>query len=603
MRLPNNKILSCLFAVAFCIGRFLPAQAETMRFIDAPLSSVLATFSAVTNYIYTDDLRSEKTITFLTSDEITPTNAHEYLESILTSLGGALEQIDAKSYRVLPISSNEIRDLPKTVDNENSASSHRLTQPTQTADKQPPKKVTRLNLESKLDRRGLEQLVGLDPELRSLGIVNDGLSSESVILIGSESQIDRVKDLLAELSGLPQNNIDVAPVQVATTATVSNPAHQHESEIASRIIDMRFSVAETVVASLEKIISLSGLDGKGSMTAHSESNQIVLVGTVDWLEVIEPLILQMDREPRQVFVDAIIAEISENSTRRLGLQFSGRKGVLGVAQGSTTGGLSQGSVVGNTMLSGLTGGMLAVGGGASALPDLGILLTAIEGDADNRILATPSLMTLENQESVILVGQNVPFITGKYSSDSGNQTASPFQTIQREDLGISLKVKPRIGSNNDLILEIQQEVSGLDSATTGLSDVATKKREISTVIRARPGETIAIGGLRDTQTERMTTKVPFLGDLPGLGLLFRQEMVRTINTNLVIFLRPTLMTTQPARIKILDLKQQELETENQKFLSGPGEDATAIDRKVFKFFKPDGSFPSLQIDQNSSNQQ
>ena len=203
-------------------------------------------------------------------------------------------------------------------------------------------------------------------------------------------------------------------------------------------------------------------------------------------------------------------------------------------------------------------------------------------------------MTLENRESQILVGQNVPFITGQYSAQSGDQNAAPFQTIQRKDLGISLKVKPRIGSNNDLILEIKQEVSGIDTNTTGLSDVATKKRELSTVIRARPGETIAIGGLRDAKTEKSSTKVPFFGDLPGIGVLFRQEMVRTINTNLVIFLRPTLMSSKIERIKMFEDKQKELKNsqENSTYFKSK-KNPNKIDNKLYEYFRPENRIKSL----------
>jgi type II secretion system protein D len=441
----------------------------------------------------------------------------------------------------------------------------------------------------------LEQIVSLDPFLKSIIIVNDGLSKNSVIVSGTKIQINALQNLLSKLSPRTNEKDNSKPPIKNFKNDKMTAANKTKNEvIASKVIDMRFTVAETVVATLEKILNQDGLNNKGSITAHAESNQLILVGKQEWINIVQSLILKIDRQPRQVYVDAIIAEISENSTRNLGLQFSGRSGLVGFAQGSATAGLSQGSVVGNTMLSGLTGGMLAIGGGASALPDLGALLTAIEGDSDNRILATPSLMTLENRESQILVGQNVPFITGQYSAQSGDQNASPFQTIQRKDLGISLKVKPRIGSNNDLILEIKQEVSGIDTNTTGLSDVATKKRELSTVIRARPGETIAIGGLRDAKTEKSSTKVPFFGDLPGIGVLFRQEMVRTINTNLVIFLRPTLMSSKIERIKMFEDKQKELKNsqENSTYFKSE-KNPNKIDSKLYDYFRPENRIKSL----------
>ena len=178
------------------------------------------------------------------------------------------------------------------------------------------------------------------------------------------------------------------------------------------------------------------------------------------------------------------------------------------------------------------------------------MLNALKGDTDNRILATPSLMTTENKESTILIGQNVPFITGQYTNQGGDGTA-PFQTIKREDLGTKLKLKPKIGENGDIIMEIWQEVSRIDQSAVGLSDVVTVKRQISTVVSAKEGETIAIGGLRVEQEEIGVSKIPILGDIPLLGLLFRQESSKTVSRNLAIFLRPTLVSSKEQRTKIV----------------------------------------------------
>ena len=141
--------------------------------------------------------------------------------------------------------------------------------------------------------------------------------------------------------------------------------------------------------------------------------------------------------------------------------------------------LDQGGVPAN--YGDVTGGVISIGPGATLVPNMGALLTALEADTQNKILATPSLMTTENSEASILVGQNVPFITGKTSS-STDGTISPFQTIQRQDLGTILKLKPRIGRNGEVVLSIRQEVSRIDNTTSGLSDVADVKRDFDTVV-------------------------------------------------------------------------------------------------------------------------
>ena len=182
---------------------------------------------------------------------------------------------------------------------------------------------------------------------------------------------------------------------------------------------------------------------------------------------------------------------------------------------------------------------------------MGALLTALEADTQNRILATPSLMTTENSEASILVGQNVPFITGKTSS-SADGTISPFQTIQRQDLGTILKLKPRIGRNGEVVLSIRQEVSRIDNTTSGLSDVATVKREIDTVVSTKSGQIIVIGGLRTKSLETSKSNTPGLSDIPLFGVLFKQNGSKIIERSLAIFLKATVVTERNSKIRILE---------------------------------------------------
>ena len=233
----------------------------------------------------------------------------------------------------------------------------------------------------------------------------------------------------------------------------------------------------------------------------------------------------------------------------MGLQFSVNSENISASNVTGVSGTNIGAAAGDAFLAGATGGILALGRGANFVPDIGIMLTALQGDSDNRILATPSLMASENKESIILVGQNVPFITGQFTNEGGNNSG-PFQTIQREDLGTSLKLKPKIGANGNIIMEIWQETSRIDQSTPGLSDIVTVKRQISTVVSADDGETIAIGGLKIEQQEMGVSKVPFFGDLPLIGRAFRQEVMNSVSRNLVIFLRPTLVNNKKDRSKV-----------------------------------------------------
>ena len=206
-------------------------------------------------------------------------------------------------------------------------------------------------------------------------------------------------------------------------------------------------------------------------------------------------------------------------------------------------------------------------------------------------------MATENKESSILVGQNVPFITGQYTNQGGDNTA-PFQTIKREDLGTLLKLKPKIGINKNIVMEIWQEESRIDRSAPGLSDVVTVKRQISTVISANEGETVALGGLKVEQQEVGITKVPFLGDLPVIGSAFRQEVTNSVSRNLAIFLRPTLVNTKKDRKKIYNTWQKTLGTELYK---SPAEksnyfDVDAIGKRLPSAIKEPASAASQNND-------
>ena len=308
-------------------------------------------------------------------------------------------------------------------------------------------------------------------------------------------------------------------VEIKNLELIKKPTVQIEIKKPSKqisiieVVNLNFADAEELVISLSSLLSSDANTTTVSISAHQSANQVVLSGTPSSVNQALSVVALMDRAPRQVYVDAIIAEISEDSAQKLGLQFSANSGNIGASSATGLTGDNIGTLANSSFLSGAAGGLITFGAGANKIPDIGVMLNALKGDTDNRILSTPSLMTTENKESTILIGQNVPFITGSYTNQQGDGTA-PFQTIKREDLGTKLKLKPKIGENGDIIMEIWQEVSRIDQSAVGLSDVVTVKRQISTVVSAKEGETIAIGGLRVEQEEIGVSKIPILGDIP-----------------------------------------------------------------------------------------
>jgi general secretion pathway protein D len=183
---------------------------------------------------------------------------------------------------------------------------------------------------------------------------------------------------------------------------------------------------------------------------------------------------------------------------------------------------------------------------------LGALARALDSQTGTNILSTPNLVTLDNEEARIVVGQNVPFVTGQYTN-TGTGTSSPFQTIERKDVGITLKIKPQIGENGTVRMVIYQESSSVATTTAVGTDNAgptTNKRSIESTITVDDGQIIVLGGLIEDSYNTTRSKVPLLGDIPYVGALFRSENRTRKRTNLMVFLRPVVMRDQATSNRI-----------------------------------------------------
>jgi len=177
-----------------------------------------------------------------------------------------------------------------------------------------------------------------------------------------------------------------------------------------------------------------------------------------------------------------------------------------------------------------------------------VILSALKEQTNANILSTPSLLTLDNQEAYITVGQEVPFVTGSFTGTGGSTTPqNPFQTIQRENVGITLTVTPHVNEGNTVVMDIEQEVSSLTGALSLLaSDIITNERKIQTKVMASDGRTVVLGGLIKDDVQDGQQKVPFLGDIPWLGRLFRSDSVSITRSNLLVFIKPTIIRDDDA---------------------------------------------------------
>jgi general secretion pathway protein D len=293
--------------------------------------------------------------------------------------------------------------------------------------------------------------------------------------------------------------------------------------------------------------------------ADEESNALVINAPASIFPSLRAVIQQLDIPRAQVHIEAIIAEVSLNTSKELGVQWllHDNNTAAGSVQfstfGTTIGGIAEG--IGDGLLSTILpdGGALGLGTISDNGLSVAVLIRALQGDGETNLLSTPSLVTLDNQEAEIIVGQNVPFVTGQ-STGSSSSTENPFQTIERQDIGIQLKVTPQINEGDAITMDISQEVSDIAASSEGAVDIVTTKRAITTTVQLDDGELLVLGGLISDRLINVEQKVPFLGDLPLIGALFRASSVEKGKQNLMVFIRATIIK-DPEKARRLSLKK------------------------------------------------
>ncbi|MBA6412915.1 type II secretion system secretin GspD [Parahaliea sp. F7430] len=345
-----------------------------------------------------------------------------------------------------------------------------------------------------------------------------------------------------------------------------------------KVVYLEYAKADEIAEVLSRVMQNIGrLDAEGknaqqaagssTIEADPGTNALIITAANDEMAALEAVIRRLDIRRAQVLVEAIIVEMEVKDAEDLGLQwlFANDDGAFGgnvtkgdgrlsniggailnpnneVDNSSTTGDFNVGALAG--ALAGTDGVTMGWGTISNNL-SMTVILNALKEQSNANILSTPSLLTLDNQEAYITVGQSVPFVTGSYSNTGGggNGAQNPFQTIERENVGITLKVTPHINEGDSVVLDISQEVSSLSNsaATLRASDLITNERKLQTKVLATNNRVVVLGGLIKDNVQDGTQKVPLLGDIPILGRLFRSDAVSVVKTNLLIFIRPTII--------------------------------------------------------------
>jgi general secretion pathway protein D len=325
----------------------------------------------------------------------------------------------------------------------------------------------------------------------------------------------------------------------------------------TKVIYLKYAEATELVDVLTGVGQVKEEEAKGKkqapqptqfdIQADEATNAVVITAAPDVMRSIEGVIRQLDVRRAQVLVEAVIAEISADNQEQLGVQwiFDGSangNGPVGIINFTNTGSpiADIGDSVLNDTVPAFTGGTTIGVGSFTGDFRFAAIIRALSNDAKTNILSTPTLVTMDNEEAEIIIGENVPFVTGSFSDAGGVGSVNPFQTIQREDVGLTLRITPQINEGDAVKMDIEQEVSNISDSTEGV-DLITNKRSIKTSVIVGDNEVLVLGGLMEDRVLSNAQKVPLLGDIPLVGHLFRSDASRLEKTNLMVFIHPTIL--------------------------------------------------------------
>jgi len=391
-----------------------------------------------------------------------------------------------------------------------------------------------------------------------ISLMADSRNNTVIVRAPSEGRAELAKSLIAKLdqpTTVPGNvhvvylrNADATKLALTLRAVVSSDTST-------------LSITPASAQAPAQVAGQQGTQGAGTLPtggaagfiqADTATNTLIITASDAVYRNLRSIIDQLDARRAQVFIESLIVEVRADRAAEFGVQWMGLSGdaTSNYRAGALTGFGSGGDNLINQAAAATTGSALPPGNGLSlgifrqtaGQLTLGALAHALASDDDTNILSMPNLITRDNEEAKIIVGQNVPFITGQYttSASSGAAGVNPFQTIERKDIGLSLRVRPQISEGGTVKMTIYQETSSVFDSS-GAAGIITNKRSIDTNVLVDDGQIIVLGGLIDDTLQDSVVKVPGLGDIPILGNLFKYQKRSRVKTNLMVFLRPTVI--------------------------------------------------------------
>ena len=368
-----------------------------------------------------------------------------------------------------------------------------------------------------------------------------------VVYLRNANATKLAQTLQAVLAGNASGNTSAANLRNRT-----NRATNALSRNTNNRTNNRNTRTATNAASAQNAITVTG--GGATIAADPTTNSLIITAPDAVYRNLRTVIDKLDTRRAQVYIESLIVEVSAQKAAEFGIQWQfldvedgaaraiggtnftnldGGGSILQATQNiaAAGGGINLGIVTGTANIPGIDGEIL----------NLPLLARALESDAGANILATPNLLTMDNEEASIVIGQNVPFVTGQFTNTgAANASVNPFQTIERKDVGTTLRVRPQVSESGTVKLEIFQEVSSVQASAVA-SDIITNRHAVETNVLVDNGQIVVLGGLIEERIEGGESKVPVLGDIPVLGNLFRYDSRRRTKTNLLLFLRPVIV--------------------------------------------------------------
>ncbi|MCE7763333.1 type II secretion system secretin GspD [Pseudomonas putida] len=518
-----------------------------VNFVDTELGEFIDSVSRITGTTFIVDPRVKGKVTVRTVDLHDADAIYDIFLAQLRAQGYATVDLPNGSVKIVPDQAARLEPVPVEAGGQQGEGSDSV--------------ATRV---FNVRNAASEQVLGIlkpliDPRV---GVITPYPAAHQLVVTDWRSNLDRIASLLRQLDR-PQE----APGNGSTQVIYLRHAN------AGEVVKVLRGLSQEGMAPAEGTGEGEGKDrpvmaasgGPGIRLEYEEgTNAVVMVGPDSELAAYRSIVEQLDIRRAQVVVEAIIAEVSDSSAQELGVQwlFADEKfgagivnfGSNGVNIANIAGAAASGDneALGDLLsaTTGATAGIGHFGGGFN----FAMLVNALKGKSGFNLLSTPTLLTLDNAEASILVGQEVPFVTGSVTQNNAN----PYQTIERKEVGVKLRIKPQINIDNSVRLDIVQEVSSI-AESSAASDVITNKREIKTKVMVEDNGLVILGGLISDELSTSNQRVPLLGDIPYLGRLFRSDATKNTKQNLMVFIRPRILRDGPSLAGLSEDKYRTLQ--------------------------------------------